>query len=311
MEEKKIPLGKIVYVIIAAILCVAAAFAGGYFVRGMIANYQSMTFIDDYGRSIELDGFPERIISVAPTPTEILFAVGAGELVVGVDDYSDYPPEVDDIPKVGSYELNLEAIIGLQPDLVICSDLVPVAQLETIEAQGIPYMILATRSFDDVFNDIMLVGSITDHFTEASALVNSLKERVEAITDITLAEGVPHPRIYLEYYPMWTFGAGSFGQELIKLAGGINIAENVSAEYTVIADEFVVAQDPEIIIYTVGPMTTTVAQNIYSRPGWDQIDAIANGQVYSMDDDLVSLYGPRLVDGLEELAKLIHPELFE
>ncbi len=310
-KENKIPLDKLSYVVIVAILFVVAAFAGGYMIRGMMADEGIITFVDDYGRSIELNGYPERIVSVAPTPTEILFAVGAGDLVVGVDDYSNYPPEVEGITKIGSYELNLETIVGLRPDLIISSDLVPVDQLEALEDLGIPYIVLASRTLDDVFSTIMLVGSITDHSADATELVDSLKERVDAVTILTNADGVVRPKIYIEYFPMWTFGPGSFGHNLIELAGGFNIAENTSAEYTTITDEFIIAQDPDIIIYTVGPMTTTTVDDITSRPVWDQINAVVNDKIYSIDDDLISLYGPRIIDGLEELAKLIHPEFFE
>jgi iron complex transport system substrate-binding protein len=240
-----------------------------------------------------------------------LFAVGAGDLVVGVDDYSDYPAEVANITKVGSFTLNTEVIIGLQPDLVISSDLVPLAQLDLVEDQGIPYFILATRTLDDVLRDIRLVGILTDHVSDATNLTNSLEARIEAVTEKTLADGLVKPRVYLEYYPYWTYGPGSFGNDLIALAGGINIAENTTSEYPMVTSEFVIAQDPEIIIYTIGYMTTTTAEEISSRPGWDEITAVVEGEIYSMDDNLTSRYGPRIVDGLELLASTLHPDLFE
>jgi len=308
-DSRLIPITKLVTLLLITLVCILAAFAGGYILRGM-SDGSSLTFIDDYGRTVELDGHPERIVSIAPTPTEILFAVGAGNLVVGVDDYSDYPEEVLDLPKVGSYELNLEAIIGLSPDLIISSDLVPQAQLDAIEQQGIQYIILATRTMDDVFKDIQLIGSITGQAAEAETLVAQLRERVDALTAITLVEEVVQPKVYLEYYPLWTFGPGSFGHDLIELAGGKNIAENASAEYVTISDEFVIAHNPEIIVYSSGVMTDTTAEDISSRPGWNQIDAVENDRIYSIDDDLISRYGPRIVDGLEELARLLHPELF-
>jgi len=288
-----------------------AGFAGGYYL-GITSSPEDVGFfiVDDYGRTVELEGVAERIVSCAPTPTEILFAVGAGPQVVGVDDYSDYPAAAQELPNIGSYTLNLEAIIALQPDLIVSSDLVPLSQLELLEDQGIPYFIFATRTLEMVYKDISMAGIITGHVSEAEALVSSLKDRAEAVTSKTLAEGVAKPKVYVEYYPMWTYGPGSFGDDLIRLAGGINIAANTSSEYPMVTDEFVIAQNPDVIIYTTGVMSTTTAETIASRPGWGSITAVNEEQIQSIDDNLVSRYGPRVVDGLEELAEMVHPELF-
>jgi len=301
-----------VWLSVAVVVSSVMAFAGGYMVGAMASsNDAGVLLVDDYGRTIKLSATPERIVSVAPTPTEILFAVGAGDLVVGVDDYSDYPAETANLTKVGSYTLNTEVIVGLQPDLIISSDLVPLSQLELLEDQGIPFVILATRTLDDVMKDIRLVGILTGHVDDAVALAEDLEERVDAITAKTLAEGVVMPRVYVEYYPYWTYGPGSFGDDLIALAGGINIAGNTSSEYPMVTSEFVIAQDPEVIVYTFGYMTSTTADEIASRPGWDTITAVSTDRIYSVDDNLVSRYGPRIVDGLEQLAEMLHPELFE
>lgn len=271
----------------------------------------SLTVEDDYNRTIVLDGFAERIVSVAPSPTELLFAVGAGHHVVGVDDYSDFPEEVQSLPKVGSWTLNVEAIVGLEPDLVACSDLVPKQQLDMIANQSIPYFIFATRTMEDVFKDIRLAGVLTGHMSEAEEVATELEARVKAVTDLTLAPGVSKPDVYIEYYPLWTYGPGSFGDNMIALAGAVNIAHDAANEYPELTSEFIIASDPDIIIYTVGVMTTTNATEISGREGWDQITAVAEGEIYSIDDNLMSRYGPRIVEGLEELAKLIHPELFD
>jgi iron complex transport system substrate-binding protein len=289
----------------------ALAFTGGYMVSAMVTGDDAgILLVDDYGRTIKLDKTPERIVSAAPTPTEILFAVGAGDLVVGVDDYSDYPAEVANITKVGSYTLSTEVIISLQPDLVVSSDLVPISQLELLEDNGIPFVVLATRTLDDVLKDVRLVGILTGHVEEANDLADSLEARIDAVTEKTMAIDVVKPRVYVEYYPYWTYGPGSFGNDLIALAGGMNIAENATSEYPMLSSEFIIAEDPEIIVYTVGYMTTTTAEEISDRAGWDGITAVVNDDIYSMDDNLVSRYGPRIVDGLEELASLLHPELF-
>lgn len=302
---------KMLWMTLAVTVTSILAFTGGYFV-GALTNETSKAFtiVDDYGRAVTIDGIPQRIVSVAPTPTEILFAVGAGGQVVGVDDYSDYPAEAANLSKVGSYTLNIEAIVALQPDLIVASDLVPRAQLEQLSSQGIPYVLFADRTIEDVFKTIRLAGVITGHVSEADSLASALSERVDAVKAKTLAPNVTTPKVYVEYYPMWTYGPGSFGDDLISIAGGINVAHNASSEYPEVTNEYIIAQNPEVIVYTTGVMSTTTKYSIVTRPGWENISAVETDHIYSIDDNLLSRYGPRIVDGLEQLAAIIHPELF-
>jgi iron complex transport system substrate-binding protein len=314
MKEEAGMMGKTLLVVVVAAVCLSAGLAGGYLIGATIAsnntNNSQMTFVDDYDRNVTITGYPERIVSVAPTPTEMLFAVGAGDLVVGVDGYSDYPAATQNITKVGDYELNIEQIITLKPDLILSSDLVPQADLDMLESNGIPYMIIADSTIDDIFASIQLVGNVTNHKTDAANLVASLKARISAVTNITLAPGVSKPSVYIEYWPYWTFGPGSFGHDLIELAGGRNIAENETSEYPSVDDEFVVHENPDILVYTSGTYMTNNESEILSRPNWNTITAVEDMNVHSIDDNLISRYGPRIVDGLEQLAAIIHPELF-
>jgi iron complex transport system substrate-binding protein len=298
-----------VWMVIAIVASSVIGFSAGY-VLGGAQKKVILSIVDDYGRTVELKGVPQRIVSAAPSPTEILFAVGAGAQVVGVDNYSDYPAEAKSLPQIGSYTLNIEVIMSLKPDLIVCSDLVPTLQLDQLEAQGIPYFIFATRTMEDVIKDLRLAGSLTGHSLEAESVVAGLQARVNAVTNKTLAVSVEKPRTYIEYYPLWTYGPGSFGDDLIRLAGGTNIASNASNEYPELTPEFIIAQNPEVIVYTVGPMTMTVAADFAAREHWDSIYAVSHNKIYSLDDNLMSRYGPRVVDGLEQLAEIIHPELF-
>ncbi len=304
-----------VWTVLVVALTGVAAFTGGYFVGAMVSDTDDgFTVVDDYGRTVTLDAIPERIISIAPSPTEILFAIGAGPQIVGVDNYSDYPEEAISLPKVGDYTLNLETIASLQPDLIVGGDLVPLAQLEQLEAQGIPYVLLADRTLEDVLKTVRLAGVITGHVDEADAVADALSDRIDAVKEKTLDPSVVKPRVYIEYdefMGLWTYGPGSFGDDLIIAAGGINIAHNTSSEYPMVESEFVIAQNPEIIIYTTGPWSTLSEDTYISRPGWDVIDAVIDGDMYGMDANLISRYGPRIVDCLELLAEIIHPELFE
>ena len=314
MENGKGIMSKTVLIVVVAAICLTAGFAGGYVIGSTIAadgvNNKVMTFVDDYERNVTLTGYPERIVSVAPTPTEMLFAVGAGDLVVGVDGYSDYPAATSNITKVGDFELNIEQIITLKPDLILTSDLVPVSDLDMLESNGIPYMIIADRTINDIFASIQLVGDVTNHKADAASLVSSLKARMNAVTNITLASGVSKPNVYIEYWQYWTFGPGSFGHDLIELAGGTNIAEDKDSEYPTVTDEFVVQKNPDIIVYTTGTYMTNNGSEILGRQGWDVTNAVKNSNVIGIDDNLISRYGPRIIDGLEQLAAIIHPELF-
>jgi len=299
-----------VIVIVVAAVCLVGGLVGGYTIGTMATENRTMTFVDDHGRDVIINGYPERIVSVAPTPTEMLFAVGAGDLVVGVDGYSDYPAATQNITKVGDYELNIEQIITLEPDLILSGDLVPEADLAMLESNGIPYMIIADETISDVFASIKLVGDVTGHSVDAAKLVASLKARMSAVTDLTLAPNVTSPKVYVEYFSYWTFGPGSFGHDLIELAGGTNIAEGKDTEYPTVTDEFVVSHNPDIIVYTTGPYMVNNETEILSRPGWNETNAVKNMDIHSIDDNLISRYGPRIIDGLEQLAAIIHPELF-
>jgi len=305
---------RIVWTVLVVLLTGVFAFAGGYLAGvSMSEPEEGFTIVDDYGRTVTLDGTPERIVSIAPSPTEILFAIGAGPQVVGVDDYSDYPAEAALLPKVGSYYLNIESIVALQPDLIVGGDLVPLSELEQLSAQGIPYVLLADRTLEDVLKTIRLAGVITGHVSEADQVADELSDRIDAVTNKTLADGVAKPKVYVEYddfMGFWTYGPGSFGDDLIIAAGGENIAHNTSSEYPMVESEFVIAQNPDIIVYTTGEWSTLSEDTYLNRSGWDTISAVQNGDIYGMDANLLSRYGPRIVDCLEQLAVIIHPELF-
>lgn len=305
---------KTIWTVLVVIMTAIVAFTGGYFVGALVNDAgEGFTVVDDYGRTVTLEGVPERIVSIAPSPTEILFAIGAGPQIVGVDNYSDYPAETASLTKVGDYTLNLEAIVSLQPDLIVGGDLVPLAQLEQLESQGIPYVLLADRTLEDVLKTVRLAGVITGHVAEADAVADALSDRIDAVKAKTLAADVVKPRVYIEYddfMGLWTYGPGSFGDDLIAAAGGVNIAHNTSSEYPMVGSEFVIAQNPEIIVYTTGPWSTLSVETYLTRDGWATIDAVVDEDIYGMDANLISRYGPRIVDCLEQLAEIVHPELF-
>jgi len=302
-----------IWTVLGVVLTAIIAFSSGYLVATVTENEAvGFSVVDDYGRTVTLDGIPDRIVSVAPTPTEILYSIGAGSLLVGVDNYSDYPEEAKLLTKVGdAFELNTEVIIALKPDLVVCGDLVPTQLIQLGDTQGIPYVILADRTVEGVLKTIRLAGIITGHVEEADQLAANLSERVDALTAKTLADGVSKPKVLLETWS-WgtlisTFGPGSYGDDVIAIAGGTNIAKYAANEYPMVESEFVIAQDPDIVIYTA---SSTTKDAIAARPGWENLTAVQQDHIYSIPDDLISRYGARLIDGLEQLAAMIHPELY-
>ena len=262
---------------------------------------------DDLGRLVAINGTPQRIVSLAPSNTEILFALGLEEKVVGVTDYCDYPPEALEKEKVGGYDTpDIEKILALNPDLVLVAYGTPIDVINTMEGLGLTVFGIKSTDLDDVLNDIRTVGEITDNEVEAQALTSEMESRIEAVTDQT-EELEERPRVfYIVWHdPLWTAGSETFIHELIEKAGGVNICQNITG-YMIISIEEVVARNPEVII--TSEWSFEWAQNETLLEG---TDARQNGRIYQGDDDLVQRPGPRLVEGLEWFAYFIHPEIFE
>jgi len=265
---------------------------------------------DDLGRTVNIAETPERIVSLAPSITEILFALDLGDKVVGVTDRCDYPTEALDKPKVGSYfSTSLEAIIAQDPDIVFTDGHDPVgAQLEGL---GVTMVVLQPQDMAGIFRDIELVGQITDKELAAEELVAEMESRIDAVA--AKIAGVERPTVFYvidasDPSKPWTVGPGSFIDTLITLAGGENMV-TVSKPYLQISLEEMVASDPEMII---GPAShgTSFLPDFGNLPVWKELSAVKEGEIYLVEDDLVSRSGPRIVEGLEEMAKIIHPELF-
>jgi iron complex transport system substrate-binding protein len=265
---------------------------------------------DDLGRLVAINGTPQRIVSLAPSNTEILFALGLGDRVVGVTDYCDYPPEALNKTKVGGYaNPDIEKIVALNPDLILAGYGNPIEVVYTLAGLGLTVFGIKTTDLDDLLNDIRRVGEITDKEVEAQALTSEMENRIQAVTNQT-EELEQRPRVFYivwggEGSALWTAGSGTFIHELIEKAGGVNICQNITG-YTTISIEDVLARNPEIIItsewaYDWAMNATELAST----------NASQSGRIYTCDDNLVQRPGPRLVEGLEWFAYFIHPEIFE
>lgn len=275
-----------------------------------------LTFTDGLGREVTLNEFPQRIVSLAPSNTEILFAIGAGNQVVGRDELSDFPEEAKDVTNIGSTfdALNTELIVSLNPDLVLAAEINPPEQVKQLEDLGLTvYYLKNPTTLEEMYGNLELLAQMTGHQGEAATLIESLKARVAAVDE----KIAPLSSRFSVFYELdatdpskpFTAGKGTFITQLIDRAGGYNIASDLEG-YPQLSLEQVVAADPAFIIlgnarYGVTP------ESIAQRPGWENLSAVKNGQIFPFNDDLVSRPGPRLVDALEELAKLLRPELFQ
>lgn len=277
----------------------------------------AITLTDGLGRAITLAAPAQRIVSLAASNTEILFAIGAGSQVVGRDDFSDDPEAASNLPTVGGSmgSYNLEAIAALNPDLVLAAEINTPEQVQSLEDLGITVYYLANPvDLEGMYANLSIVGQLTGRAIETEALVSSLRQRVDAIDKI-IATAASKPVVFYELdgsepSKPWTTGSGTFLDALITRAGGVNAAAALSGQYGQMSIEDIIVQNPEIILLGDAAYGVTPEQ-VAARPGWEGIAAVQTNQMYAFDDDLVSLPGPRLVDGYETLAKLIHPELFK
>ena len=284
-----------------------------------------ISVIDDVGRNVTITEYPpKRIVSLEPGCTEILFALGLGDKVVGVDEFSDYPPEVQERVKAGNLTVvgsfgeafNVEAIMGLQPNLILASGGIQhlIGIIEELEGLGLPVVVIYPKGVDGVFSDILLIGEITGQMDEADALMTNMVKRIREVTDKT--QNLPRPRVYIEYFfdgGYWSYGSESFASELIYMAGGINVFAGYAGKYLSTSTEEVLKADPEIIIISEGSMAEACGLSpevIRERSAWNEVYAVRNDQIYEIDEDFISRTSPRIVDGLEALAKIIHPEVF-
>ncbi len=274
--------------------------------------------VDGLGRSITFTQPAQRILSISPSNTEILFAIGAGAQVVGRDEFSDFPEAAKALPNVGGGfgALDTELMVSLKPDLVLASQLTPEDQVQSIEKLGLKvFLVDNPQTLEDMFASLSQVSQITGAQAEAQALIDRLKARVIAV-DEKIAQAEEKPLVFYELDSTdpnapWTAGPGSFIEKLIHRAGGQNLGSQLSDPYAQISIEQLLVDNPAIILlgdYTWGGVTV---DDVRARQSWAGIAAVKQDKVFTFDDNLVSRPGPRLVDGLEAMAKLIHPELFE
>ena len=269
------------------------------------------------GTEFRLEKPAERIISLAPSNTEVLFALGAGKQVIGREDFSNFPAEAAQIPSIGGSmgKYNMEEIVKLQPDLILASPLTASEVLQSLkEITPNVYVVSNPTDLEGMYANLVNVGTLTGHKAEAETLVEGLRARAKVVQD-KVAGVTEKPKVFYELDATdpakpWTAGQGTFIDLLIGLAGGQNIAGELPA-YAQLSQEELIVQNPDIILLGDSLYGGITPESVAARPGWDAIAAVQSGRVLAFNDDLVSRPGPRMIDGLEELAKVIHPELFQ
>ncbi len=266
-----------------------------------------VTVTDDNGTEVTVAAQPARIVSTSPGNTEILFALGAGDRVVGVTTLDDYPPEVADIEKIGDFTPNTEAIIALDPDLVVGYSGNEEA-LKPLSDAGVPVIILNATSVDGIYTDIAIVGDAVGGPKAAEDLVASLRTEIEGTANTARETGESPTVFYALDDTLWTVGPGSFVDELITLAGATNVAAEGPSPYFQYTPEELVAADPDVVLLPMSAFSSTDAFAADAR--FAPLRAVQEGQVYLIDDITVTRPGPRVTEGLLVLAKALHPDAF-
>lgn len=272
--------------------------------------------IDSAGRDIRIGEPAKRIVSLAPSTTEIAFAIGAGSAVVGVDAFSDYPAEAKQIAKIGNPDgsYNTEQIVALKPDLVLAGGITPLSTVQQLAELGLKVAVIGSpdTTLDSILADIELVGKLTGKQKESLTLTEDMRKRTDAIK-ASAAQATTKPKVYWELDATdvnkpFTVGPGNFINNIIELAGGENIFVAASSPFAQVSTEQIVAANPDVIILSDAAYGIT-PESVGQRAGWANIAAVKNKRVMPIDDNLVSRPGPRIVQGLEIALYLIHPEL--
>jgi cobalamin transport system substrate-binding protein len=300
------------YLALLLIIVIAAATA----CAGSPSGQGTITILDDAGRQVHLNSVPTRIVSHVPSITETIFALGLGDNLVADSDYCDYPEAAKTKPKIGGYFTpNLEEIIAMKPDLVLTDGYAP-ELIPKLDSLGIPVAVINPKDINGVLKDIELLGNVTGSQKEAKELTDDMKERMDAVSE-KVAPLSYRPSVLYVYEASdttkpWIPGPGSFEDALINMAGGENVASNASGPWVQFNMEELVNSDPEIIILNVTMGTATMSpEALKELPGWKDMTAVKEGRIYTINADLVDRPGPRLVEGLEEMAKILHPGLFK
>lgn len=269
------------------------------------------TITDDAGRFIKVSARVERIVSIAPSNTEMLFALGVGDKVVGVTQYCNYPPETASVPKVGGFaDISIEKVVELQPDLVVAASLHLSSIVPALENLGLKVIVINPETVDGIFDSLIRLGIVTGHEEKADGMVKELtRELVELEEKL---KGKRKVKVFWELSPdLWTAGPNSFIHDLIERAGGENIAGDGASPWLKLSREVIIDRSPEII-FLADHLSGENGETVAARPGWELVSAVKEGRVIEIGDtDLLSRPGPRVIEALKYVAERIYPGIFD
>lgn len=274
------------------------------------ASAGPITVTDDAGVEVTLDRPAARIVSLAPANTEIAYAIGAGDSMVAGTSYDDYPEEAKALPKVGDMvNPSVEKIVSFEPDLVLAAAGLQEAQRTKLAELGVKVFVVDPTSYDGTIATIEALGRLTGHEDGAAAVAQQMTQTRDDVQ--AKVASLDKATTFLEIYsePLMTAGSGTFIDDIITLAGGINIGAAAGPGFPNFSTEVLLEEDPAVYIADSGSMSEP--GDISKRAGFDELTAVKSGRVHVIADDIIARPGPRLAEGLQELATMIHPEAFE
>ncbi|WP_342431309.1 ABC transporter substrate-binding protein [Neobacillus sp. FSL H8-0543] len=276
-----------------------------------------ITLTDDAGREVTIEEKPETIVSIQTSSTEIAFALGLGDQIVGVSDYDNYPPEALEKEKVGAQDINVELVLTLLPDMALVTDYHYKTHPETLqqfEDAGINVIVIGSAtSFENVYRNIDMIGTATGSETEANEIISDMKQRLSAIKEKAAEEITDKKKVWVEVSPapdIFTTGTNTFMHEMLESIQATNAAEEHEG-WVKLTEEEIVKLNPDVIITTYGYYVENPKDQVLARKGWAEVPALKKQQVFDVDSDTVTRPGPRLIEGVETLAELIYPEIFK
>ncbi len=315
---------KIAAIVLSSIIVIGVISAVAWYKFGAPAggNSGTISVVDDSGKNVTITSYPQKVVSLAPSTTEILFGLGLSDKIVGVVSYTGYDADIQNTLKdknitiVGTFnKVNVELVIGLQPDLIVASGAYQQSLAAKFTEQGKTVVILNPTKFSGILADIAILGKVTGQDSQATSLINNMQSKAQEIMEKT--NNLSTPSVYVEYYVdkngYSSFGANSYVNELIEMAGGVNVFAGFTSQYVTTSTEEVLKANPSIIIISKGVMSSLAGitpDSIRARPSWNNTSAVQNNKIYEVNEALITIWGPRIVDGLEALAQIIHPEVF-
>ena len=327
MPRLKITIGRSSRLLLGALLLLAAwpglAFSGDEtsdmkrrqqgILTGMpfMANISARTFVDDAGRKLYVAKPPRRVVSLAPSITEMLFALGLDEEIVGVTEFCNYPAAALKKPKLGYARPSLESLVALRPDLIVApQEFLRADTIAKLDELKIPVFLLEAKSVEDILIQIQSLGKIFNRTPLSDAVTGSMRTRMAEVTGRVAASAKKRVLYVLNSHPLITVGPGSYIHQMIGLAGGINIAAGSPSAYPKLSLETVLKEDPEVLIFPVGSMESIPKSEQQEWNRWGNLSAVRNRQLRDVSSDALNRPGPRVVEGLEHLARAIHPEIY-